>query len=78
MGLRPMSTAPRDGTKIRVRRKPRPNTKHHVVTVAWRQTGSGWPPAVGYWAIREVAGGYAHDHNLLGWWPVGEEEPTDG
>lgn len=57
-GWRPMSEAPRDGTKILVLRKPKYNMKHPVVLGKW--TGL-------YWRLGNTSP--AQDDDLLGWRP---------
>jgi len=63
--MRPMSTAPRDGTHITVRRKPHPNMRHHIGIVYWvARTISR-----GFWSGFSAGNSiYGQDDDFIGWW----------
>jgi len=62
--LRPMYEAPRDGSHLRLYRKPHPNLKHPVVIGYWKQ----WSAHHGFWnSALGVLGG---DEFMIGWIPL--------
>lgn len=67
--MRPMSEAPRDGTKIKLIRKPHPNRKFPWVIGRWKSKNSI------YWEARTPKTGsysYPFDSDLDGWEPLAE------
>jgi len=66
MSMQPMSTAPRDGTKVKLFRKPHQNRKFPCVIGEWKSKDSI------YWTARTPTGSYAwpFDDDLYGWEPI--------
>lgn len=64
--MRPMSEAPRDGTKIKLFRKPHPNRRFPWVVGWWESKNSI------YWKAKTTTGSYTWpwDADLLGWEPL--------
>lgn len=60
--LRPMSEAPRDGSKIKLHRKPHPNLKFPVVEASWKQ----WAAHHGFW-FASGFGVIGSDEYTIGW-----------
>lgn len=60
--LHPMSSAPRDGTAIKLYRRAHPNLKHPVVTAYWKQ----WSAHHGFWN-HATLGALGGDEYMIGW-----------
>lgn len=60
--LRPMSEAPRDGSKIKLHRKPHPNLRYPVVTAYWKHFSAHH----GFW-FSSALGAIGDDDFVIGW-----------
>lgn len=66
--IRPMHTAPKDGTVILIHRTVKHNTKYPVCRAKWFQSNNGMRLLPGRWVNLDAVGGMTQ-HDLLGWEP---------